>query len=148
MKVYLGQIPQGEQLHLVGEENAAPLGLEEIGIRPLSPLSYDLYIGISDGGLFAVGQLRITVELRCVATLDLFPHEVEIGDFATQIELHGPECVDLTPVIREDILLSLPTHPRRRESIVDPAYIAHPPETSETKAAAAWSALEGFKPKN
>ena len=39
-------------------------------------------------------------------------HEIEVPGFAVHIELHGPETVDLTPLIREDLLLNLPAHPR------------------------------------
>jgi uncharacterized metal-binding protein YceD (DUF177 family) len=39
-------------------------------------------------------------------------HEIEVPGFAVHIELHGPETVDLTPLMREDLLLNLPAHPR------------------------------------
>ena len=37
---------------------------------------------------------------------------VQAPAFAVHTELHGPETVDLSPFMREDILLNLPPHPR------------------------------------
>jgi uncharacterized metal-binding protein YceD (DUF177 family) len=37
---------------------------------------------------------------------------LRVNDFALQIELGNTETVDLTPCIREDILLNLPHYPR------------------------------------
>lgn len=50
MKVHLAQIPQGETLHLEGEEDAAPLELEAAEAMPAGPLEYSLHVGLSDGG--------------------------------------------------------------------------------------------------
>ncbi|MEO8205920.1 MAG: DUF177 domain-containing protein [Chthoniobacterales bacterium] len=111
IKVYLRQIP-AEGLHLEGEEDPKSLDLNDLGIRILGPLKYSLDIGTSEGGLFATGQLSLKVELKCVSTLEDFPYDIRVDGFATQIESDGREVVDLTPVIREDILLSLPSYPR------------------------------------
>jgi uncharacterized protein len=40
-----------------------------------------------------------------------FTYPLRVKDFATQIELDGPEIVDLTDQMREDILLALPPYP-------------------------------------
>ena len=37
--------------------------------------------------------------------------DIEVKDFAVHTELAGPEVVDLTPFMREDILLNLPPYP-------------------------------------
>ncbi|MEO6054435.1 MAG: hypothetical protein ABIP97_10510 [Chthoniobacterales bacterium] len=111
IKVYLGQIP-AEGLHLEGEEDPANLDLNDLNLRILGPLKYSLDVGLSEGGIFATGELSLKVELKCVATLEDFPYDITVNDFATQIECEGREVVDLTPVIREDILLSLPSYPR------------------------------------
>jgi len=112
MKVHLHQIPQGATLHLEGEEDASFLGLEEAGAKPLSPLRYSLDVGLSDGGLFAVGQLEIRVVFRCVACLEEFESKLSLNEFALQKELDGRELVDLGPEVREDIHLALPAYPR------------------------------------
>lgn len=112
MKVHLRQIPQGETLHIEGEEDAAGLDLQEAGATAKSPLRYSLDVGISDGGLFAAGRVELTVSMVCVACLKNFDREIVVDPFAMQQVLEGRELVDLTPAIREDIHLSLPAHPR------------------------------------
>ena len=110
MKIHLKQIP-AEGLHLEGEEDCPILELEREGIGCLGPMHYDIDIGISDGALWANGSLSQPVELSCVACLERFVHEIKVPAFALHTELHGPETVDLTPFMREDILLNLPAHP-------------------------------------
>lgn len=108
MKIHLKQIP-AEGLHLEGEEDC-PLN-EVADVRCLGPLHYELELGLSDGALWANGDLSQKVELRCVACLEKFEHEIKVPAFALHTELHGPETVDLTPFMREDLLLNLPAHP-------------------------------------
>jgi uncharacterized protein len=78
----------------------------------VEPVSYALDIGLSENGLFATGELNTVVEFECVSCLERFRFPVHMPNFACQTELTGSETVDLTPAIREDILLALPPHPR------------------------------------
>jgi len=112
MKVHLRQIPQGETLHLEGEEDAAGIGLDEVGAVAASPLRYSMDVGVSEGGLFGSGRLELRVRMCCVACLEEFEQDFEIEPFGFQIELTGNELMDLTPAMREDIHLCLPPHPR------------------------------------
>lgn len=112
MKIHLRQIPAGGILHLEGEEDATPLGLEEAGAQAVGPLRYSLDVGRSDGGVFATGRLAVLVQFRCVVTLKDFTQDIVVEAFVLQKSLDGHELVDLTPEIREDIHLALPAHPR------------------------------------
>jgi len=111
MKVHLKQIP-ADGLHLEGDEDCPIPELELEGIRCLGPLFYNIDIGVSGGALWANGWLRQGVELNCVCCLEKFVYEIKVPAFALRIELQGPETVDLTPFMREDLLLNLPAHPR------------------------------------
>jgi uncharacterized metal-binding protein YceD (DUF177 family) len=111
MKIHLKQIPP-EGLHIEGQEDCPIPELDREEIRCAGPLRYKLDIGVSIDALWANGSLMQPVELRCVACLEKFVHQVRVPAFALHTELHGPEVVDLTPFIREDILLNLPAHPR------------------------------------
>ena len=111
MKVHLKQIPS-QGLHLSGEEDCPIQELASEEIRCAGPLHYDIDVGVADGGLWANGSLSQPVELRCVSCLQKFVHEIRVPAFAVHTELHGPETVDLTPFVREDLLLNLPAHPR------------------------------------
>ena len=110
MKVHLLQIPT-EGKRYEGEDPASILDLHEPDTQPVSPVRYELDVGLSDGGLFATGSLGAEMELRCVSCLEKFHYPLEVPDFACQVELTGSETVDLTEPIREDILLALPAHP-------------------------------------
>ena len=145
MKVHLKQIPT-EGLHLEGDEDCPISGLEKEGIRCAGPLHYNIDLGVTGGSLWASGSLFQPVELRCVACLEKFVHKIQVPAFAVHTELYGPETVDLTPVIREDLLLNLPAHPhcdRDAGRVCKPKQI----ETSEqdTKRKLDWSALDQLK---
>jgi uncharacterized metal-binding protein YceD (DUF177 family) len=152
MKVHLAQIPPGETLHLEGEEDSAPLGLQDAGAEALGPLRYSLDVGLSDGGLFATGSRGQKVRMTCVSCLEPFEREVEMPDFAIQRELDGRESVDLTPEVREDIHLLLPAHPRCDQGgdTTCPARFpagarTSPMPTERTQRPAIWEALDQLK---
>jgi uncharacterized protein len=110
VKVHLRQIP-AEGLHLEGEEECPIPQLDPGEVRCAGLLRYALDLGISEGALWANGTLALPVELHCVRCLEAFKYEIEVKDFAVHTELAGPEEVDLTPFMREDILLNLPAYP-------------------------------------
>ena len=110
MKIHLNQIPI-EGLHVEGTEPAKILDVHEPGVRTLSDVRYALDVGLSEGGLFATGEVGVDLELQCVSCLEHFRYPLTVPDFACQVELTGRETVDLTEPVREDILLALPPHP-------------------------------------
>jgi uncharacterized metal-binding protein YceD (DUF177 family) len=111
MKIHLKQVP-AQGLHLDGDEDCPIHDLEAEGIRCAGPLHYNIDVGVVGGALWARGSLSQPVELLCVSCLENFVHDIQVPTFAVHTELDGPETVDLTPFIREDLLLNLPAHPR------------------------------------
>jgi len=111
VKIHLRQIP-AQGLHLDGDEDCPIHDLEAEGIRCAGPTHYNIDVGVAGGALWARGSLSQPVELRCVSCLENFVHDIQVPAFAVHTELHGPETVDLTPFVREDLLLNLPAHPR------------------------------------
>lgn len=112
MKLDPRQIP-AEGCHLEGELPPDSIPLESPSAKLLAPVRYSLDVAPGDAGFTAFGHLETTVELECVATLDRFPHPVEIPAFVAEIPGDATQPVDLTPLIREDILLALPAYPRK-----------------------------------
>ena len=109
-------------------------------------LHYDIDIGVADGGLWASGSLSQPVELRCVSCLQKFVHEIQVPAFAVHTELHGPEMIDLTPFMREDLLLNLPAHPhcdRDGDRICNLKKIKA--EEPDSKGKSDWSKLDKLK---
>ena len=56
-------------------------------------------------------EIAVDLEMECVDCLTRFEYPLKVGAFALQTELVGSETVDLTPFVREDIVLALPAHP-------------------------------------
>ena len=145
MKVHLKQIP-ARGLHLEGEEDCPIQELESEGVRCIGRLHYDLDLGVAGRALWANGSLSQPVELSCVSCLERFVYEIRVPAFAVHMELHGPETVDLTPSIREEILLNLPAHPHcDRDG--DRVCKAKQVKTTEQrmKRKSDWSALDKLK---
>jgi uncharacterized metal-binding protein YceD (DUF177 family) len=150
MKIHLRQI-HAEGLHLEGEEEFPIPDLVTEDVQSTGPLRYALDLGISEGALWATGSLAQRVELRCVRCLELFPFDIEAKAFSIHLDLTGPELIDLTPYLREDILLNLPPHPHcdREGGRVCPAQArsetdAATPE-ADGKRPPDWSVLDKLK---
>lgn len=148
MKIHLRQVPN-DGLHLEGEEDCPIPELAKEAIVCAGPLRYSLDLGISEGFLWANGSLAQPVQVHCGACLEPFVHQIEVREFALLTELGGPETIDLTPFIREDILLNLPAYPRcdRTGERVCPAPHKQLEVTGEaaleaTKRKPDWSALD------
>jgi len=150
LKIHLRQLTHGAT-HIEEDLDPAFLDLPAAEAEAVSPVHCQLDIGLSDGGLFATGSLSVRVRQQCVKCLRPFESTLELPNFATQVELSGSESVDLTPEIREDILLVLPSHPR-----CDADGRTKCPATFQSAPAAplaedadhtAWDALDQFKPK-
>jgi uncharacterized protein len=110
MKIHINQIPVGG-LHIEGEEDREILEIADEKTDVVSRVRYSLDVGLSEGGLFATGNLEVDVRLECVCCLERFDYLLAVPDFAVQVELTTSELVDLTEEIREDILLTLPPYP-------------------------------------
>ena len=87
-------------------------------IRLAQPLAYDIEVEQLDGGVLAQGRLRLTLRCQCVRCLKPFQYELKLEHWARHLPLQGEEsvpvvndCIDLTPLVREDILLEFPQHP-------------------------------------
>lgn len=147
--IHLNQLPS-EGMRLEGDEPPGFLDLEAIGAQPAGPVHYKLEVGLSGGGVFATGRVAVPVEMTCVACLQPFVFQAVVEPFAAQVQLDGRELVDLTPAVREELLLALPNHPRC-DRIQNRRCPYHAPETSggaePENVPSAWDKLEKLKTK-
>ena len=147
--VHLKQIPP-EGKRLEGEEDPGFLDLTAIGAKAAGPVHYALDVGLSGGGVFATGRVSAPVEMNCVACLQPFVYEAVSDPFAAQVEIDGRELVDLTPSVREELLLALPNHPRC-DLIPSHTCPYQGPESSgggtQQSAQSAWDQLDKLKTK-
>jgi len=82
------------------------------------PLLYDIELEKVEAGVFAHGRLALRLDCCCVRCLKEFVLELELADWSRLLPLSGEEAVpvekdvvDLTPILREDMLLVFPQHP-------------------------------------
>ena len=105
---------------LRGELTVAELELDthDEMLRVTEPVQYDLEAQLLDNALLVQGWLQAELECECVRCLQPFTQTLEIDPWTLHLPLEGEEavsidndCVDLTPFVREDILLEFPQHP-------------------------------------
>ena len=68
--------------------------------------------------ILAQGSLEATLECECARCLKQFTTTLKLAPWAVHLPLEGEDkvsidndCVDLTPFVREDMLLEFPQHP-------------------------------------
>ena len=87
-------------------------------IRFGAPAEYRLEAQKLERAVLVQGVVQVKVECDCARCLKTFPKWLTLSPWTLHLPLTGPEavavqndCVDLTPHVREDILLALPQHP-------------------------------------
>ena len=107
-------------LHLKGELSLAELdlGVQDELIHLEKPLRYDLNVELLHDAILATGTLLLPLECECGRCLKKFKTELKLTGWAAHLPLEGEDkvsvendCVDLTPFVREDMLLDFPQHP-------------------------------------
>jgi len=150
---------EAHNVRLQGELPAEELDLDirDELIQAREPLRYDFEVQQMEHSLLAQGSLELTLDCQCARCLKSFKYPVKLDSWACHLQLQGEEsvrvandCVDLTPYVREDILLELPQHPlcdaecRGLPNAVGKA--KKPLNTSQTEAGSpAWSELNKLK---
>jgi len=143
-------------IRLKGELPVAELdlGLADELVRAEKPLRYDLEVEALHDAVLATGSLVLPLDCECGRCLKKFKSEVKLTGWAVHLPLEGEEkvsvendCVDLTPFVREDILLNFPQHPLcktdcaglKKKSKVSAA------ESLENTKPAVWAELDKLK---
>ena len=119
MKVNLRHL-EAHEVHLKGELPVAELdfGLQDEMIQAKKPLRYDLQIEKVAHAILVQGTLDLTLDCLCVRCLIPLEKSIKLPHWTLHLPLEGEEkvpvdndCVDLTPFMREDMLLDFPQHP-------------------------------------
>jgi uncharacterized protein len=145
-------------LKLVGELAVAELDID-IGdemVQLKQPLKHKLEVQELDDSLLVRGTLVLPLDCECVRCLKPFVYKLEWKDWACLIPLSGEEAVprdgdtvDLTPFLREDILLELPQHPLCKPDCggLKKPTAGKPKKsgTSDVKTSSAWTELDKLK---
>jgi len=88
-------------------------------IRNVGPLEYRLEVQLQAAGVLATGRLTMRLACECACCLKPFDFDLTLEDWSCLAPLEGEDrvkihddCVDLTPLVREDILLAFPQYPK------------------------------------
>jgi uncharacterized metal-binding protein YceD (DUF177 family) len=109
-----------KDLHLEGELPAEELDLQGVDelIHAAGPLQYNLTVQRMGEGVLVEGNLSLNLRCECARCLKPFEDVLNFDHWVCHLALSGPEsakvvndCVDLTPHVREDILLAFPQQP-------------------------------------
>jgi uncharacterized protein len=154
LKVNLRHLEEHE-VHLKGELPVAALdlGVNDELIRAEKPLRYDLAVELLHDAVLVTGSLALPLDCECARCLKKFKTELKLAGWALHLPLEGEDkvpvendCVDLTPFVREDILLDFPQHPLCKPECAGlKSKIARPPEAVEKPAPAVWAELDKLK---
>ncbi len=107
MKILIKRIPhEGETFR--GVDPAAIMDLDEPDVRFGRGIEFDLFVQIQGHELLVTGSLATVAILRCGRCLREFEYVIRVRQFVCLQPIEGADTVDLTPRIREDILLEIP----------------------------------------
>src|SRR5437870_12110469 len=92
-------------------------GIDEL-IQADSPLQHDLVVERHERSILVQGRLGLKLRCECVRCLKSFEYRLAFDSWSCLLPLEGEDkvlvcndCVDLTPRVREDIVLAFPQHP-------------------------------------
>ena len=128
-------------------------------IRAIAPMKYCFSAEFREtGSILLSGSIEQSFRCECARCLKPFEKTVLLSPWRRFVLLKGEsaaiidkDCVDLTPVLREDMFLSLPRHPLCAEDCrgiaasrkADSDFPKDSPEIEEKSSA--WTALDRLK---
>ena len=106
--------PEGDMFR--GEEEASVLEMDkELDPRPTGPIRYEFTAHEISGELIVKGRLAVELSFRCRRCGEFFASRVEEPGFERVLDVPDTNTpVDLTPDIREAMILAFPNYPECR----------------------------------
>ncbi len=156
IKFNLRQLEEHE-IRLKGELPVAELDwdVRDELIRAEKPLRYDLEVESMHDAILVQGSLRLTLDCECIRCLKAFKHEVALTDWALHLPLEGEDkvsiendSIDLTPFVREDMLIEFPQHPLCKPEcagLKKKSGVRKPDGLKELDKPSAWTELDKLK---
>lgn len=127
-------------------------------VRAPEPIRYDLEVERNGDTLLVRGSLQTQLACECVRCLRPFQYSLTLDPYQAEVPLEGEEkppvdgdLVDLTPRLREDIVLSFPQHPlceagcERLPNLSPGRPLDSSAESSAPVGKSAWDALDKLK---
>ena len=143
-------------LHLKDEMPVAELdlGVNDELVHAEKPLRYDLTVELLHDALLVTGSLVLPLDCECARCLKKFKTDLKLSPWTAHLPLDGEDkvsvdndCVDLTPFVREDILLDFPQHPLCKPECAGLKTKSKAPKAkdAEKEASAVWAELDKLK---
>src|SRR5471030_3080893 len=143
-----------EHPHEIKEDvSAEVLALNEASARAELPVRVELVVQKDEENFLVTGWARTSLSLLCGRCAEWLPWPIR-AQVEHLFEAPHPNCIDLTPLIREDILLELPLNAVCRLGAdgrcpVTGEFYQPRPETSGSLASGeVWEALSKIKTKD
>ena len=144
-----------DELRLKGELPVAELdlGVTDELVRAEKPLRYNLTVQNLHDSLLVTGKLVLPLNCECGRCLKPISQDLVLNDWALHLPLEGEDkvsiendSVDLTPFVREDILLDFPQHPLCKPECVGlKKKSVRAAEADEKPVKAVWAELDKLK---
>jgi uncharacterized protein len=147
---------ENQDLELEGTLEPSELELEDFDelIQTPEPLHYKLHLEQIGENVLVQGSLNLTLQCACSRCLAEYRQSLSLDPWICNLPLAGEErvsiendLVDLTPFIREDILLAFPRHPLCKIECGGLPYASaeksDPTESGESSSA--WAELNKLK---
>jgi uncharacterized protein len=147
---------EDHEIRLKGELSVAELdlGVADELVRAEKPLRYDLSVQQLHDSILVTGKMILPLNCECGRCLKPFPQDLVFNDWALHLPLEGEDkvsivndSVDLTPFVREDILLDFPQHPLCKPECagLKNKNTVRAVEADEKTAPAVWAELDKLK---
>ena len=140
-----------KNLKVEGEASPESLELETMDelVTISKPLIYNIEAQKLDTQILLRGSLELTLDCECSRCLKPYAHEISLNPWICHVPLEGDEkalivndSLDLTPYVREDIVLSFPQHPLCEPKCVGlSGPTQDPDQESDGESTSAWAEL-------
>jgi uncharacterized metal-binding protein YceD (DUF177 family) len=153
MNFFPALVVELEPTELKGDISPEVLGLNDPAAKAEQPIHAELLVHRDGENLLVTGTLQTTLSLQCGRCAVWMPWPVRTRS-EHLFEAPHPNSIDLTPFLREDILLELPLNAACRLGAdgrcpITGEFYQPPPETSGSLAGGeVWEALSKIKTKN
>ena len=155
LKISVTQI-DNEGIDFNGSANPEMLNLDKLDkihgeIKFDKPVQYHLHVSLVSGGILVAGTLTTVAKCNCGRCLEEFEMKLQNVEVCHYHEHYKGTELDISPELREDLLISLPMKYICREDCPGIEYETRKTETNKKaveeldKENDPWKGLEGLK---
>ncbi len=131
------------------------LGEDDELIHGDCPLEYEYRAELLGDEILVEGNLSLDLHCECARCLKPFIHTIEISPWSCLLQIKGDDAIeiagdsiDLTPIMRDDVLLEFPQHPLCEPDCpgLKPNFNrGHVAKTEDSEESSVWKRLDDLK---